>query len=91
MKKNVNLTIKGKVQGVGFRFSCMEAAYRFKVYGHVRNRSNGNVTIVAEGDEENVDEFIAWCHKGPAWARVLEIEEKPGKVKGYESFEIIRN
>lgn len=91
MKKNIQLTIKGKVQGVGFRFSCMEAAYRLNVKGYVKNRSNGNVSIEAEGEEEDLKKFVAWCHKGPTWARVLEIEEAPGEVKGYESFEIVRS
>ena len=88
MNKLVKLIIRGKVHGVGFRFSCMEAAYRFSVSGFVKNKSDGSVYIEAEGTEENLNRFIEWCHKGPTWARILKVEVEYGDLKNYKSFEI---
>ena len=90
MKKHVNFLVKGKVQGVGFRFSCMEKAYKYKIFGFVTNRKNGNVYIEAEASEQNLVEFKNWLLKGPAWARVKEVEEEQGQIKEYDSFEIVR-
>ncbi len=91
MKKLIKLVIRGKVHGVGFRFSCMEAAYRFGVKGFVRNKSDGSVYIEAEGKEDNLDLFKQWCQKGPLWANVNEIEEDISNgIKDYKSFDIIK-
>ncbi|MCB0804572.1 MAG: acylphosphatase [Bacteroidales bacterium] len=90
MKKHINLTVHGKVHGVGFRFSCMEAAYKYKVKGFVKNNSDGTVYIEAEGQEDYLEDFRKWCYKGPVWARVHKVEESEGACKDYESFEIVR-
>jgi acylphosphatase len=90
MKKHIKLIIHGKVQGVGFRFSCLEAAYRYEIKGFVKNKSNGSVYIEAEGEEENLKAFKDWCKKGPVWARVSDIEEDQGSLKEFNSFEILR-
>ena len=90
MKKHIKLIVHGKVQGVGFRFSCLEAAYRNGVNGIVKNRSDGTVYIEAEGEDENITRFKDWCKKGPLWARVSELEEEPGTLKDYSAFEIKR-
>jgi len=91
MKKLIKLVIRGKVHGVGFRFSCMEAAYKYGIKGFVRNKSDGSVYVEAEGDDTNLDLFRQWCHKGPLWAKVNEVEEElsPG-TKDYNSFEIVK-
>ncbi|MCD4682779.1 MAG: acylphosphatase [Bacteroidales bacterium] len=92
MKKLFKLVIRGKVHGVGFRFSCMEAAYRFGVKGFVRNKSDGSVYVEAEGMEENLNLFRQWCRKGPLWAQVNEIEEEEiNGIKDYKSFDIIKH
>ncbi|OQX81823.1 MAG: hypothetical protein B6D61_00125 [Bacteroidetes bacterium 4484_249] len=90
MKKLIKLTIKGKVHGVGFRFSTMEAAYKYGVKGFVKNMSDGSVYVEAEGDENNLSLFKSWCCKGPLWARVEDVIEEIGTPQGYESFEIAR-
>jgi len=90
MKKHINITISGKVHGVGFRFSCMEIAYKHNITGFVRNLKNGSVYIEAEGSEKNMQEFRAWCQKGPVWARIANVEEEEGELKNYDSFEINR-
>lgn len=90
MKKLIKLAIRGKVQGVGFRFSCMEVAYRYNVKGFVRNRSDGSVYVEAEGTDEKLKLFRDWCRKGPLWAKVEDVEEEAGEPKGFDSFEISR-
>jgi len=50
MKKHVNITVKGRVQGVGFRYSAMEAAEELGIKGFVRNMPDGSVYIEAEGE-----------------------------------------
>ena len=90
MKKHINLTIRGRVHGVGFRFSCMEAAYKYNIYGYVKNRSDGSVYVEAEGNEDVLEEFKDWCKKGPVWARVRDVEISEGELKNYNSFEIVR-
>ncbi len=90
MKKHYKITVRGKVQGVGFRFSCMEVAYKFDIKGFVRNRSDHSVYIEAEGEEKNLDAFREWCAKGPVWARVRQVEEEEGELQNFESFEIAR-
>ena len=90
MKRHFNFIVHGKVQGVGFRFSCAEAAYRYGILGFVKNRPNGTVYIEAEGEDENIAQFRNWCKKGPLWAQVSELEEEQGTVIEYTSFEIKR-
>ncbi len=90
MEKLVKISIRGKVHGVGFRFSCMEAAYRYGVYGFVRNKSDGTIYIEAEGPEENLDKFITWCRRGPLWAKVIDIHLEDGDLKNYKSFDIVK-
>ena len=76
MKKRVKLNIKGKVQGVWYRASAKEVADKLNITGWVKNEIDGSVTIVAEGEEEQLREFIKWCHKGPANARVESVTEE---------------
>jgi acylphosphatase len=90
VNKLVKLIIRGKVHGVGFRFSCMEAAYRFGISGYVKNKSDGTVYVEAEGPEEELNRFIDWCHKGPTWAKVLKVDVEIGELKHYKSFEIAK-
>jgi acylphosphatase len=91
MKKHIIFLIRGRVQGVGFRFSCMEAAYKYKIKGIVKNKSDRkSVYIEAEGEEEDLENFRQWCQKGPLWAKVKECIEEEGELKEYESFDILR-
>ncbi|MCB0428541.1 MAG: acylphosphatase [Flavobacteriales bacterium] len=91
MYKHLHIKVKGKVQGVYYRKSAQEAAQRFGIRGYVRNESDGDVRIEAEGDDMQLDQFVTWCRKGPERAEVgrLEISEDP-RVRNFSSFEIIR-
>ncbi|MGA9768503.1 MAG: acylphosphatase [Blastocatellia bacterium] len=73
--------VKGRVQGVGFRFFVVRAARRLGVNGIVRNLPDGTVEAIAEGLPDQVADFRAALRRGPAGAQVTsvdEIEIRPG-------------
>ncbi len=74
MKQLVHLSIRGVVQGVGFRdFVEVEAGMR-GLEGWVRNRRDGSVETVAFGDQSKVDGLIEACRKGPPSSRVVSVD-----------------
>ncbi len=68
------LTIRGKVQGVGFRESMIREAGALGVTGWVRNRHDGSVEAVISGTEEQVRGILMWVHLGPPTAKVLDVD-----------------
>ena len=85
-----NITVKGKVQGVAYRFNAQAQATRYDLNGFVRNLANGDVYIEAEGEEEKVNQFISWCQVGPRLAEVSEVIAEQGEFKQFSSFELKR-
>lgn len=69
-----HLSIRGRVQGVGFREGMATQALRLGVTGWVRNRHDGSVEAVVQGDATAVDELLRWVHRGPPTAMVLRVE-----------------
>jgi acylphosphatase len=84
-----NIFIKGKVQGVGFRFSAMQAAYRVGVKGFAKNQDSDMVYLEAEGSKEQLDQFLQWCRKGPPGSRVETLRFEEGVLRNFTSFEIV--
>lgn len=76
MKKQLHLKIFGRVQGVFFRAETCQKAQELGLTGWVRNTSDGAVAAVAEGEESALNEFLAWCQKGPSRAEVRHVETK---------------
>lgn len=66
--------IRGRVQGVGFRFFVEDAARREGVRGFVRNLPDGRVEVVAEGDAEAMSRVEMAIRRGPRQARVDDVE-----------------
>lgn len=87
---SIQLIISGKVQGVWFRASAEREAKRLGLVGFVRNEPDGNVYAEVEGAPEVVDEFVAWCHRGPDHARVDSVKKTAQPIRGYTSFSIKR-
>lgn len=81
------MVISGRVQAVWFRSSTCGEARRLGVAGWVRNRPDGNVEALIEGPRRAVMELVAWCHRGPAAARVdsvdVEWQEPTGEFAGF--------
>lgn len=87
-----HLIISGHVQGVFFRAHTRDFARKFNVNGWVKNRNDGNVEALFEGDEEDVNSIIDWCHDGPPGARVSGVDVKWEEYKGeFKGFEIVFN
>jgi len=77
-----HLRISGRVQGVGYRDSLSTEARARGVSGWVRNRRDGTVEALLQGDAEAVDAVIGWARRGPAAARVhaVEVEDAAGEL-----------
>jgi acylphosphatase len=68
-----DLLISGRVQGVFYRASAREEAIRLGLAGEIRNLPDGRVEAVVEGARERIEEFIAWCRRGPPSAEVDDV------------------
>ncbi len=84
----VRATVRGGVQGVGFRDATVRLARDLGVMGWVRNDEDGNVLVHAEGPAPRVEELLAFLGKGPRAARVAELATEEAKVEGHEQFAI---
>ncbi len=85
-----HIWISGEVQGVFFRRSAKGQAEKLGVVGWVRNRNDGSVEVVAQGEKDKVDKFIEWCKKGPPFAKVENVEVEWRKnIEDFEEFEIV--
>ena len=71
------MSIRGRVQGVGFRDAMRIEARRHGVTGWVRNRHDGSVEALVQGTPEAVDALMQWVHRGPPLAMVLRVEGVP--------------
>lgn len=72
-KVRAHVIISGKVQGVYFRAETREQALSLGVAGWVRNRPDGNVEGIFEGDRDLVEKLIDWCRQGPPKAVVVDV------------------
>ena len=76
----VLLSIRGRVQGVGFRESMVTAARAAGAAGWVRNRIGGGVEALVQGPATAVDATLAWAHRGPPLARIDGVVAVPVDV-----------
>ena len=89
MNIRILVTVKGKVQGVNYRYHTQQQAILRNVTGWVRNLPNGAVQGCFEGDEREVTALVEWCRSGPSWARVDAVLVEPGVYTGeFEDFRI---
>jgi acylphosphatase len=72
--KRAHVIVQGRVQGVYYRASARDHARRLNLNGWVRNCPDGGVELVVEGERMPIEQFIAWCRKGPPAAVVTQVE-----------------
>jgi len=85
--KQLHAIIEGRVQGVGFRAFVLQNATDLNLTGWVRNRWNGDVEIVAEGEREMLERLLSAVHLGPRSANVINVHVDWLEVSGnYSSF-----
>ncbi len=80
--------LRGRVQGVGFRFFAERVAHELGVRGWVRNLPDGSVETVAEGEEQLVERYIERLRAGPRASRVEAVWIEELDSQGFRSFEI---
>jgi acylphosphatase len=72
------VTILGRVQGVGYRYWVEQQARAHGLEGWVRNRRDGSVEALFAGPEDVVSNMVASCRRGPSSARVDAVDQRPG-------------
>lgn len=88
--KHLDIIVKGRVQGVSFRFATKAVADQLGVKGFVKNEPNGDVFIAAEAVPTTMDMFLDFCHEGSDHATVEAVETREGEIKNYRNFEIVK-
>lgn len=87
-KARAHAIITGVVQGVFFRMETQRAAEKFDVRGWVRNKRDGSVEAVFEGDKDRVESVLQWCRQGPPHSVVNNVDvhwqEYSGEFLGFE-------
>lgn len=84
-----SLIIKGRVQGVAFRWHTLIKALEFDLQGFVKNRIDESVEVVIEGAKKRADLLIDWCRIGPSFAEVEGVYIKEYEYQNfYKQFEI---
>ena len=85
-----SLSVYGRVQGVGFRYSARNEAVRLNLAGWVRNDWDGSVKIFVQGQEELLEIFLKWLSQGPPMSYVQEVRKKRAAPDpGQQDFRII--
>jgi acylphosphatase len=81
--------VTGQVQGVGFRYHVLQQAKTLGLVGFVRNRWDGAVEVVAEGEKSQVDRLLSYLQVGPRSAWVINVETQWQAATGqFQSFEV---
>jgi acylphosphatase len=86
-RERAHVHVSGRVQGVYYRASTREQATDRGVDGWVKNLQDGRVEAVFEGDPDDVEAMIEWCHEGSDRAAVSDVaveHEEPQGVRGFE-------
>ncbi len=80
--------VRGRVQGVGFRYFAQRAAAGLGLTGYARNLDDGRVEVYAVGPEDKLSKLAGMLYQGPRWAEVRGVEEQEAAVQEYGSFQI---
>jgi len=82
------VVVHGYVQGVGFRFAVQRAASSRDLAGWVRNRPDGAVEAVFEGERDDVEALVDFCRRGPRGAEVDRVDVEAESPEGLAGFRV---
>ncbi len=82
--------VRGRVQGVGYRYFAQKQATPLGIHGYARNLDDGRVEVYATGDEHQLSELEGLLRKGPTWSEVRGVETQEAALVEYKSFQIER-
>lgn len=89
MIKHLDITITGKVQDVGFRYSALDEALELGLKGLVKNLGRNQIYIEAEGEVDQLKLFLRFCHEGPKGAKIDKVDyASTEELKNFEAFNI---
>jgi acylphosphatase len=80
--------VRGRVQGVGYRYFVLRAAEGLGVAGFTRNLPDGSVEVVAEGDDPVLTQLEERRRQGPSFAKVASVERLDVAPRGGQGFHI---
>jgi acylphosphatase len=80
--------VRGRVQGVGYRYFAQRAAVELGLTGYTRNLDDGRVEVYAVGPVAKLGEFGGMLYRGPRWGEVRGVEEQEAAVQEYGTFRI---
>lgn len=90
MTESIQIIVSGQVQGVYFRAFTQKQATKRNITGYAKNLPNGDVEIIACGDNSQLEQLIDWCHKGPMLAKVNNVKTQQWSIeKPFEGFDIL--
>jgi len=85
----LHVEVRGRVQGVGFRAFVVENGIAFGATGWARNRWDGSVEVMAEGDKETLEKLLAAIKRGPRMSNVTQVDQEWGPASGeFSSFRV---
>jgi acylphosphatase len=80
--RRLEAVVRGYVQGVGYRLFALREAQRLGLTGWARNRADGAVEVVAEGEEEALRQYLGRLEQGPSEAEVAHVDVQWGQAEG---------
>ncbi len=86
--KCIHLIISGRVQGVFFRDNTRRKAKELGLTGYAKNLPDGTVEVVAEGNENKIEEFVGFIREGPGIAKIEGIKIKHKEPENFDGFDI---
>jgi acylphosphatase len=90
-QRAVVATVVGRVQGVGYRYATLGVAHELGLRGWVRNAPDGSVETWAQGNEANLEAFIAFLRQGPRSARVQSVDVRSVEPDGNVADFVVRS
>lgn len=82
--------VTGRVQGVFFRAATKQKADTLQLKGWVRNLASGEVEVLAVGEEEALNQFEVWLHRGPRAAQVTKVQAEILATEEHAAFVVLR-